>query len=189
MNWLKADLAREEHRRRLARNGDDEDAPLRMLRPTPTAEAYRWFGTFLGLFPPAAIFARMFFESMEHKLWLVGLCLLSLAVCCSVGRLVGGRLGQKLANPRERSLPMMLLTSLLFAIVWGIITGGTGGLIFFGLGAIVAPFFAVPVALAGFLAFTQLHRLLSRGGMIEERHLFPLTFGLPCVIAAAIMGM
>ncbi|HYE13543.1 MAG TPA: hypothetical protein VD968_03770 [Pyrinomonadaceae bacterium] len=191
VNWLKGELARDERRAALARNGDDEAAAQLMLKPVATEDAYRWFGTFLGLFPPAAIFGRIFqapFARGDYA-WLGFLCLLALALCCSVGRSVGGRLGQKVDNPRARTAVMTLLAALPVAIAWGVITGGTGGLVFFGIGALVGPFFAIPVALAGFLAFMQLHRLLSRGGMIEERHLFPLTFGLPCVIAAAILGM
>lgn len=191
LNWLKGELEREERRQRLARNGDEEGASLLMRNPVTAAEAYRWFGMFLGLFPPAAIFARIFGHILAagNEPALLALCLAMLAVCCIFGRKAGEMLGRKLGNPRARSKSRLLLISLLFALVWGVMTGGLGGLVFFGIGAFVGAFLAVPVAIASFPLFMQLHRLLSRDGMIEERHMLPLAFGLPCVIAAAILGL
>ncbi len=70
-----------------------------------------------------------------------------------------------------------------------IVTGAAGGLVCFGFGALFGPFFAVPVALAAFPVFATFHRLLSRGGMIEARSLWPLAYGVPGVIAATILSI
>jgi hypothetical protein len=110
------------------------------------------------------------------------------AICCVVGRAMGRHLGGRVGDPRGRAWWMTLLTALLFAFVWALVTGAAGGVIVVGIGAIFGAFCALPVALVGFPAFMLLHRLLSRGGMIEERHLWPLAFGVPCVIAATILS-
>ena len=59
MNWLKAEIARAESRDR-PRRAREESRALSIMRPLTTEESYAWFGTFLGLFPPFAIFARIF---------------------------------------------------------------------------------------------------------------------------------
>jgi hypothetical protein len=61
--WLKAEIARDEGRRGLSRT--EEERALSMLEPHTTEEAYTWFGTFLGLLPPFAIFARLLLHTGE----------------------------------------------------------------------------------------------------------------------------
>jgi hypothetical protein len=74
------------------------------------------------------------------------------------------------------------------ALGWSLVTGGLGGALFFGVGAAFGFVCALPVALAAFPVFAFLHRLISRGGMIEARHAWPLAFGIPLTIAAMIMS-
>jgi hypothetical protein len=83
---------------------------------------------------------------------------------------------------------MLLATSLLFGALWGLVTGASGGAVVFGFGSIFGAICATPVALFAFPVFTILLRLLARGGMIEERILWPLAFGIPTIIAAAILS-
>ena len=170
-----------------------------MLQPLPTDEAYRWFGTFLGLFPPFALFSRIVgsavgdhtskgLPSLAGVLQWVLLFLLMNAVCCLVGRKFGGFLGRKLGDPRAHGVPASIFVSLLYGLFWGVVTGAAGGAVGFLIGAFVGVFVAVPVALAAFPVFAALHRLLSHGGMIEERHVWPLAFGIPLTIAAMILS-
>jgi len=49
-------------------------------------------------------------------------------------------------------------------------------------------FYALAVALPAFLVFTTLHRLLARGGMIEERHLWPLAWAVAATPAALVLS-
>lgn len=191
MSWLKAELACEERgRRRLARRADEALQAMRIREPLSNAEALAWFGTFLGLFPPAALFSRVFHKgiSTESDLGVLLVCLVMNFICCVVGRAMGRHLGGKLGNTRERAWPLTLLSALVLGLLWAVVTGGAGGVIVFGIGALFGPICAAPVALVGFPAFMLLHRLLSRGGMIEERQLWPLAFGVPCVIAALILS-
>lgn len=170
-----------------------------MLRPLGTEEAYRWFGTFLGLLPPFALFARMLaggmadrasgrFSTADGALFWVLLFALMNVLCCLVGRKFGGFLGRAEGDPRTRSLPVLLLVSLLNGLCWGVVTGAAGGAAAFLIGAVVGVFVAVPVALAAFPVFALLHRLLSHGGMIEARQFWPLALGVPLTIAAMILS-
>ena len=201
LTWLKGELARQEAEARPARAGEERRA-LRTVQLGPsltTGEAYAWFGTFLGLFPPFAIFARIFggalAEGMTRRLptsdgflfWAL-LFLGMNAVCCLVGRKIGARLGRSFGDPRAWRWPVFVFSSLLMAVAWGVVTGAAGGAVAFLFGAFFGVACAVPVALAAFPVFAVLHRLLSHGGMIEERRVWPLAFGVPLTVAAMILS-
>ncbi len=189
LNWLRFELAPQTAHRRLTLEAE-ERRTLSMLQPLSTEEAYRWFGTFLGLFPPAAIFSRFLMNTRlnDTELIYVAFCLAMNVACCAIGRKFGGFLGRKAGDPRSRPWFEFALCPVFMALLWGIVTGGLGGAIFFGVGAIFGALIAVPIALAAFPAFAVLHRLLSHGGMIEERHVWPLAFGVPLTIAAMILS-
>ena len=188
LSWLSHELSPEVQRRRLTWEREQLGA-LSMLRPVEAGEAYRWFGTFLGLFPPFAIFERFLSGTRGPDApWLIALFMTMNVVCCLAGRWFGGFLGRWAGDPRSRPLAGFALVVFLMAIAWSVVAGGLGGLLFFGFGAVVGVFFAAPVALAAFPAFAILHRLLSRGGMIEARLVWPLALGIPLVIAATILG-
>jgi hypothetical protein len=198
LSWLKGELALQELPRKAPRRITDEWRTLRSVNigdALTTGEAYAWFGTFLGLFPPFALFARMLVAAYSKgagstdALLLWGLFLLLMnAVCCLVGRKMGGFVGRKFGDPRARSLPVLLLCSLLMAVVWGVVTGAAGGAVGILVGAVVGVICAVPVAVAAFPIFAVLHHALSRGGMIEEQRLWPLAFGIPLTAAALILS-
>jgi hypothetical protein len=199
LNWLSFELSPDTARRRLVLERE-ERRTLSMLQPLSTEEAYRWFGTFLGLFPPFALFARIVggtvagnrtngLTATADGLLYWGLLLLAMnVVCCFVGRKVGGFLGRKTGDPRSLSLAGSLFVALFYGLFWGVVTGAAGGAVAFLIGAVGGVFVAVPVALAAFPVFALLHRLLSHGGMIEERQVWPLAFGVPLTIAAMILS-
>lgn len=188
MSWLKAELDPDVRRRRLVWE-KEEGRALVMRRPLTTEQAYRLFGTFLGLLPPFALFERFLASTRgDDAFWVVALCVGMNVVCCLVGRWFGGYLGRRAGNPRTRSRAGFALVVFLMAVAWSVVTGGLGGLLFFGIGAIFGVFFAAAAALPAFPVFAILHRLISRGGMIEARHTWPLAFGIPLTIAAMIMG-
>ncbi len=166
------------------------------LRPALTTEqAFARFGLLLGLFPPAAIFFRMFWGQMTHPAFQPGwlfLCVFMNIICVVVGWTMASKLFRQVnveVNHFERrSWLTTIFASLLLAFVWGIVTGAAGGFIFFGIGAFFGAASAIPVALVGFPAFAILHRLLARGGMIDARHVWPLAFGISGIIAALILS-
>jgi hypothetical protein len=188
LSWLKQELDPKVQRRRLTWE-NEECRALSMQRPLTTEQAYRWFGTYLGLLPPLALFNRFFASTRgDDALWVVALCVAMNVVCCLVGRWFGGRLGRWAGNPRARTRTNFALLIFLMAVAWSAVTGSLGGVLFFGIGAIFGVFFAAPVAFVAFPVFAILHRLISRGGMIEARHTWPLAFGIPLTIAAMILS-
>lgn len=190
LNWLRAEIARDERQGKSLRAAQEQRSLAALNPALSTEEAYAWFGTFLGLFPPLAIFCRMILAERrpsEAFGWGV-LCLAMNAVCCLVGRKSGAYFGRRVGDPRAWSWPVLIFCSMLMGTAWGIITGAAGGAVGFGFGAIPGVICAVPVALAGFPVFATLHRAVSRDGMIEERQLWPLAFGIPIVIAALILS-
>jgi hypothetical protein len=198
IGWLRAEVARVGSRRELRRLREEERA-LSIRDPLRTEEAYAWFGTFLGLLPPFALFGSLLRQALSEPsfgssplgggalFWLM-LFLLMNAVCCLVGRKLGALLGRKLGDPRKRSWPVFVFSTLLMGVAWGVVTGAAGGAICFLIGAVFGVVCAVPVALAAFPVFASLHRLLSHGGMIEAQDLWPLAFGVPAMIAALILS-
>lgn len=162
-----------------------------MRSPLADADAYAWFGLFLGLFPPAAIFGRLFRFGLEDPKRLVwGLMFAaSLVVCCLVGRWAARFVARTLVGPRRYGLTQLAALAALLGAFWGLVTGGAGGVVFLGIGSLAGAFFAVPIGAAAFPVFALLHRQLSRGGMIEENLNWPLAFGLPLIIAAVVLGM
>jgi hypothetical protein len=188
LSWLGQEIDPAVQRRRLAWEKEQERA-LSMQRPLTTEQAYRLFGTFLGLLPPLAIFERAVMSGRgKEEFWLAALCVGMNVVCCLVGRWCGGQLVRWLHLPHPRGRVEFAFLVFLMAAAWSAVTGGLGGALFFGIGAFFGPFVAAPVAFVGFPAFAILHRLISRGGMIEARHAWPLAFGIPLTIAAVIMS-
>lgn len=194
INWLKGELARANWDALKPVRGDERAAARRAVplgRAFTPSEAYARFGTFLGLLPPAAIFGRFLYSVAGQKNFIfpVLICAGMTVICCLVGRAFAAHIGRLVGNHGGRSWPAFLFGSLLMALLWGIVTGAAGGAACFGFGALFGPFLAVPVALAAFPVFATFHRLLTRGGMIEARSLWPLACGIPGVIAATILSI
>lgn len=197
LNWLRGELARQETPRKVSRVAEEWRAlrAVALGRSHTTAEAYAWFGTFLGLFPPLALFARILGlapaggSRPANDLLYWGLFFLAMsAICCLVGRKMGRVVGRNVGDPRARSLPALLFCAFFLAIAWGVTTGAAGGAVCFLVGALFGVMCAVPVALAAFPVFALLHRALSRDGIIESRRLWPLAYGVPATAAAVILS-
>jgi hypothetical protein len=201
LTWLQGELADRRGSCKLSRLREERGAlrSVTLGQTLTTEEAYAWFGSFLGLFPPFALFARILGHALREEsqqrslnsdgaLYWALLFLVMNAVCCLVGRKFGAFLGRKFGDPRAWRWPIYLFSSLMMAVAWGVVTGAAGGAVGFLIGAVVGVCCAVPVALAAFPVFAVLHRALSRDGMIEERQLWPLAFGVPLTIAALILS-
>ena len=191
LNWLRAEIERGEWRARLLRGEREEREMMLMSSPVPTHEAFAVLGALLGLVPPAVIFFRLFRYGLDSRFgffWFL-LCLGMNAVCFAVGRALAGRLGRRVDDAERRSWPRTILWAAAFGALWGIATGAAGGAVVFGVGALAGAIMAVPVGLVAFTLFVPLHRLLARGGMIDERHLWPLACGVTGVLAATVLGL
>lgn len=163
-----------------------------MRRPESAQRAWALFGLMLGLFPPAAIFIKVFGYGLGFRgesTLLFWVCLLMNFTCAGVGYVMGSALGRSVETLERGTWTKMLILSPFVGAAWGAVTGGSGGLIFVGIGAIFGILFAVPIGALAFLMFAALHRPLARGGKIEARHLWPLASGITLVAAALVLGL
>ncbi|HEY0006114.1 MAG TPA: hypothetical protein VGB17_15145 [Pyrinomonadaceae bacterium] len=191
LNWLLATNEQEAARRLLFSSALEEEELLTMRRPLDLRKAYALLGLLLGIFPPAAIFTRIFGYGLKghSEIGLLIFCLLMNLICALVGLAMGSALSRTAGNLERLSWNRMLLTLPLLGMAWGAMTGGAGGFIFFGFGAVVGAVFAIPVGVAAFLLFTIFHRLLVRGGMIDARHFWPIASAVTLAIAALILNL
>jgi hypothetical protein len=195
LNWLLSENYLEAQRNKLFRTPQEEAEVELMRRPISSQKAYGVLGLALGTFPPAAIFAKIFGNSIwygriEEEAFIILLLLFAMnLVCALAGYGMGLVLGKAAFEFERSSWTKMFIMLPLLAIVWGAVTGAAGGLVFFGFGALIAPFFAIPVSLVAFPVFALLHRLLERGSMIDRKHLLPLAFGISLTISAFILGI
>jgi hypothetical protein len=149
-------------------------------------QSYAIFGLLLGLLPPAAIFYRFFASAVVEDYPLLILLLVPMnVVCCFMGRWAGKSIGSTLI---ESSFIKIIFKATFAGIAWGLMTGGTGGFLFFGIGALAGALCAIPVGILAFLMFAPIHQMLVSDDMIEERHLWPLASGVVLVIVSFILS-
>lgn len=163
-----------------------------MRRPLSVERAYARFGLLLGLFPPAAIFYRLFTDEVTRPVFQLGFFLLLLAMnvaCCFAGRFIASKLSGLGERVEGDAWMGMLAMPLVIGLIWGVGAGALGGFIFFGIGSIFGALFAAPVGIIAFALFMPLHRLFSHGGMIEASRLWPLASGVAMTITALILGL
>lgn len=165
-----------------------------MRNPISTEKAVAYFGAMLGLFPPFAIFSRFVFEHFKNvngsdDFWIIPLLLFVNLVCTFVGYLSGKLVGKIVVELEKSSWTKMLLAMPFVGILWGIITGASGGIFIFVVGAFFGAFIAAAVGGAALPVYTVFHRLMKKGNSIEEKHFFPIALGIACIITAFILGL
>jgi fatty acid desaturase len=192
LNWYIAANRYEDYRRRLFRNGEEEEQMRLMRRPLATERAYALFGLLLGGLPSAAILYRFLSYAAPRNTpdfnLLLFFCLAVNVVCMLIGRKVGARVGREIDEIERKSWSRMILLATFNGLCWAVATGGMGGAVVFGIGAIFGALIAIPVGVLAFVLFTLLHRLVARGGMIDARHFWPLACGIVTTIAALLLG-
>lgn len=193
MKWLVEQNTRAAQSRSLFRNATEEEEFLLMRNPLDVRCAFALFGMMLGLFPPAAIFIKMFGygfgEYRGNGGLLFAACLVMNVVCAGVGYVMGKVMGRVVCDLEKGSWTAMLLMLPVLGVGWGAVTGFAGGLIFFGFGGFVGAVCAIPIGLVAFTIFGALHRLSARGGMIEASRFWPLAAVAPLLAAAAVLGL
>jgi hypothetical protein len=192
LNWLTRWNAEDEQHLRLFRNAREEEQLRLMRRPVASREAYARFGLLLGAFVPAALFYRMFnygIRGAEAEQLFMPLLLLTMNLVCGLmGRRMGAACGGRIDAYERISWHRMCICAAGLGALWGLTTGAVGGVLFFGIGSLFGAFIALPFGMSGFLLFTLFHRLMSRGGMIDARHLWPLALGVVLTITALILS-
>lgn len=192
LDWLLAVNAEETRRRDLFKSAAEEEELLLMRRPLGARRAFGLFGLMMGLFPPAAIFIKMFgygIGGYSASALMFIICLLMNLTCAVVGYAMGLALSQPVESAERRTWTRMMIMLPLIGAGWGAVTGFAGGLIFVGIGAIFGAIFAIPIGALSFTLFASLHRLLVRGGMIDARHFWPLASGTSLLAAALVLGI
>ena len=177
-------------RKQLYRRESDDLAAALMRSPMSPTETYKYFGAFLGLFPPAAIFGKLFaygFQFGRPQLGFFALLLVMNLACAFAGGFMGKTLGELMLQTERLSWLKMIAVSPFIGVLWAMVAGGLGGILFFGFGAFFGILFALPVAFIAFPLFALIHRLLERGGQIEYKHFLPLAFGITLTISAFIL--
>jgi hypothetical protein len=170
----------------------DFDA-LEFKDPVSSNEAWCYFGWLLGVIAPAAIFLKLFSYgfTLDHRPSAFGFAALFLAmnaVCAVAGRSMANQLSQAAADFERGSWSIMLAFLPLMGLVWGAVTGFTGGLLFFGIGALGGILFAMPIGIIAFTLFAIFHRCMAENGFIERKHFLPISYGICVTIAAFICG-
>jgi hypothetical protein len=110
-------------------------------------------------------------------------------ICAVVGSKSGKSIGRMVRKAETLPWTTMLLLLPFIGALWGIITGGIGGLLIFGIGAIFGGIIAAMVGMVALPAFTIFHRLLKKGEMIERNQFLPIAFGITFIISAFILGL
>lgn len=163
-----------------------------MKSPLTIEKTFAYFGLLLGTFPPIALFIK-FAQGMSdfrrESLWLIGVFSIINLLSAVVGYFSGKFIGKSVRELEKLSWTKMLLIAPFIGLVWGILAGGAGGVIVFVIGAIFGAFFGGLVGTAAMPAFITLHRLLKKGDLIEQKHFFPIAFGITFVICSFILGL
>ncbi|MDQ3634658.1 MAG: hypothetical protein M3405_09145 [Acidobacteriota bacterium] len=162
-----------------------------MTAPLSVEKAYSYFGLLLGTFPPAAFFAKFFFEAGSpgnNEFWIIFLLTIVNIVTAAAGYFSGKLIGKITFELEKFSWHRMLLALPFLGFLWGIISGGAGGFFIFVFGAIFGAMIGGLVGSVALPAFTIFHRLLKRGDKIENKHFLPIAFGITIIISTYILG-
>jgi hypothetical protein len=82
-----------------------------------------------------------------------------------------------------------MLTLPFIGILWGILTGGLGGILIFIIGAVFGGILAAMVGSVAVPSFTVFHRLLKKGDVMERNQFLPIASGITFIISAFILGL
>ncbi len=186
---LNAETARQKS---LFRTEREKTEAALMTAPLSNEKCFAYFGLLLGIFPPAAFFARFLIDTrtfQSDNFWLLGFVLLVNLIAAGVGFLSGKFIGRTVAEFERASWTRMIFALPFVGAFWGILAGGTGGAIIFLFGAFFGAVLGGAVGAFALPFFVIFHRLLKRGDAIEGKHFLPLAFGISFVVSAFILGL
>lgn len=163
-----------------------------MKNPLSVEKSLAYFGLLLGTFPPAAFFIRLFSDVRSLRgedAWIFGIAAIVILISSIVGFFSGRLIGKVVLEAEKMSWTKMLFVLPLIGILWGILSGGAGGIIIFVIGAIFGALLGASVGGFALPLFVVLHRLLKRGDQIEIKHFLPLAFGIAFIVSAFMLGL
>lgn len=161
-----------------------------MKNPLNAQQAFAYFGLMLGSIPQLTTIATIIYKLPPHGDFggIIAFGLVITLITSVVGYFTGKRVGITVSNLEEDSWTKMILLTPFVGLLWGLITGGAGGVIVFIIGAIFGGIVGGAVGFAALPVFTVFHRLLKKGEFIETNHFLPLAFGIIFIICGLIVG-
>ena len=165
---------------------------LMMKNPLSIDKTFAYLGLLLGTFPPAALFTRLFIDARIFRgedVWILGIVAIVILISALTGYFSGKFIGNVVFELEKLSWSKMLTTLPFVGILWGIMAGGAGGIIIFGVGAFFGALIGSLVGAAALPFFSIFHRLLKRGDKMENKHFLPLAFGIAFIISAFFLGL
>ncbi len=163
-----------------------------MKNPLSVEKTFARLGLLLGVFPPTALFTRFFIDSrifQGEDVWILGIAAIVTLVSTVVGYFSGKLIGNIVFELEKMSWSKMLTALPFVGIFWGIMAGGAGGIIIFGIGAFFGAVVGGLVGGAALPIFSIFHRLLKRDDKMENKHFLPLAFGIAFIISAFFLGL
>jgi hypothetical protein len=159
-----------------------------MKNPLSMDQTFSYFGLILGAFPPAAMFIRFAIDGRMEG-WVFGVMFIINLISAVVGFFSGKFVAKAVRAFETLNWFKMILALPFLGLLWGMISGGAGGIIVFVIGAFFGALLGGIVGSVALPAFTILHRLLKKGEMIEVKHFLPIAFGLTFIICGFILGL
>ncbi len=163
-----------------------------MKNPLSSEKAFSYLGLLLGTFPPAAIFTKFFIENgslRNDEFWIIGVLAIVNLISAVVGFFSGKLIGKMVRETEKISWWRMLVLLPFIGMLWGIMSGGAGGIIIFIIGALFGAYFGAIVGSIALPIFTIFHRLLKKGDFIERNQFLPIALGITFVICGLILGL
>jgi hypothetical protein len=163
-----------------------------MDNPINTSKTFAFFGLMLGLFTPAAIFARYLMDSgvfRNEDSWIIGVLMIVNLVTAVTGYFSGKLIARMVTKTEEFSWALMIVLLPLIGILWGIMAGAAGCAVILIFGAFFGAVFGAMVGSVALPVFGVFHRLLKKGDSIEMKHFLPLAFGITFTICAFVLGL
>jgi hypothetical protein len=168
-------------------------------KPIDHAKVYGMLGFLLGTLGSAAVFmtyiGKMFYHNYElHRQYgtpmsafpLVFLAII--AICSFAGTGMGLAVGVLMKSLRKSAWATPVLLAPVAGLIWAVFTGGSGGLPFIIIGAVVGAAFASPIGIVGFTAFAALYepRIRRREYGYGQAALMALMVSLPLAVLMLI---
>ncbi|MGQ0541082.1 MAG: hypothetical protein ACT4O9_04425 [Blastocatellia bacterium] len=163
-----------------------------MKLPIRSGNAFALFGLMIGLFPPAAINLKIFFQNggfQTDDLVIAALFVVANAVTATVGYYTGFLVSRLVKLASMFSFSNNVILTIFIGLICGIVSGGVGGIFILIFGAFFGSIIGGITGAVVLPVFTLLHRLLSRGGLIELKHFLPIAFGIAFSASAFILGL
>lgn len=162
-----------------------------MKNPLSAEQTFAYFGLMLGSIPQLTTLALIAYHinNPNDKITFLLFGLLIIIITSGVGYFTGKRVGKTVSNLEDLSWTKMLLFTPFVGLLWGMITGGAGGIIVYLIGAVFGGIIGGAVGFAALPVFTIFHRLLKKGEFIETSHFLPLAFGIIFILCAFVIGI